>query len=165
MKIDIVYKLLGCAALTNPLIAYGLSPFIPFSNTLCLLSAIAIILCSYFILIKPQLESVQDKQHTADETEILNMFEKIAEQEDVIAEYESMLSEQVVELPCNCGKTLFEGILIPNAENMCKCPSCNSSYKVIIGYDSLLLTEELNSAQIFDNINKVQSENNDKTLE
>jgi Zn finger protein HypA/HybF involved in hydrogenase expression len=165
MKIDIVYKLLGCAALTNPLIAYGLSPFIPFLNTLCLLSAIAIILGSYFILIKPQLESVQDKQHTADEAEILNMFEKIAEQEDVIAEYESMLSEQVVELPCNCGKTLFEGILIPNAENMCKCPSCNSSYKVIIGYDSLLLTEELNSAQIFDNINKVQSENNDKTLE
>jgi hypothetical protein len=165
MKIDIGYKLLGCAALTNPLIAYGLSPFVPFTNTLCLLSAIAIILGSYFILIKPHLESVQDKQHTADETEILNMFEKIAEQEEVIAEYESMLSEQVVELPCNCGKVLFDGILIPNAENVCKCQSCNSSYKVMVSYDSLLLTEELNSAQIFDSINKVQSMGDNKTLE
>ena len=121
MKIEIVYKLLGCSVLTNPLIAYGLSPFIPFVNTICLLSAITIVLGSYYILIKPELESVRDKQHTADETEILNMFDKIAEQEDVIAEYESMLSEQVVVLPCDCGKTLFEGILIPNVENICKC--------------------------------------------
>lgn len=164
MKNDFIYKLFGCSVLINPLISYGLSPFIPVANTLCMLTALTIAVFSYFLFIKPTLDDVKRQGSSIDEKELSSIFEKLEEQESVISEYETMLSEQIVQLPCNCGKVLFEGILIPNAENLCKCSACDSSYKVMISYDSLLLTEEMNSGEIFDNMIKVRENSNNKTL-
>lgn len=84
---------------------------------------------------------------------------------DVIVEYEDMLSEQLVQLECNCGKTLFDGILIPKNENICICPSCNEKYKVLVSYDSILITDTLNDEDIFDKITKSGVLDMNKTLE
>lgn len=165
MKTNVIYKLLGCALISTPLLAYGVSQYLPFINTLCVLLSIIVMIGSYFLLIKPELQSVSVVKNNESESELINAMEKLIEQEEVLQQYELMLSEQEVELPCNCGEVLFRGILIPNNENMCTCQSCKETYKVIISYDSFLINSELNAGQIFDKLNAAASEFIDKELE
>lgn len=165
MKTDIIYKSLGCAVVATPLFAYGVSQHLPFTNTVCVMASIIVMVASYLLLIKPELESASVVKNNESESELINAMEKLIEQDEVIQQYELMLSEQEIQLPCDCGEVLFSGILIPNNENMCTCPSCKETYKVIISYDSLLITGELNSSQIFDKINEVAAQSINKELE
>jgi hypothetical protein len=136
------YKLIGYAALFNILISYGLSPFILFHYVFCLTAAITVVLFFYFFEIKPYLASIKDAQASDKQSDLEDVANMLSEMDEVIKEYEAMLTEQVVQLPCNCGKPLFEGILIPNAENICVCPSCKEKYKVMVSYDSILMSDE-----------------------
>lgn len=144
------------------LLSYGLSDWVPFANTLSLLGSILIIVgCVLYAkfsgIFKAKTETPSNNMD--------DIADMIAEMDEVINQYESMLSEQLVKLPCNCGELLFEGILIPNAENMCKCPSCKETYKVLVSYDSILVTEPLEAAVIYDNMVSVASNPMNKTLE
>ena len=157
MKIDPDWKLIVAKIIAALLIAYSLTTFnIPFGNTFCLLTALVILFESFFprkTLIPPAPElQVSD----------LQKFEELLQEKDeVIVSYETMLDEQVVSIPCNCGSTLFKGILIPNAENLCKCSKCSETYKVFVSYDSILIAEPLTSEAVFDNIKSIVPESID----
>jgi len=159
------YKLIGYAVLFNILISYGLSPFISFNYVFCVIAAISVILFSYFFEIKPYITSAKDTEASDKKSDLEDVANMLSEMDEVIKEYEIMLSEQVVQLPCNCGKPMFEGILIPNAENICVCPSCKEKYKVMVSYDSILMSDETDISIIYDNINKAVEETDNKTLE
>ena len=157
-----VYSSILASLVSIVLLSYGLSTWVPFTNTLSLLGSILIIAGCVAYAKYTGVLSKKEEKPSSDMDDIANM---ISEMDEVISEYENMLSEQLVKLPCNCGQTLFEGILIPNAENMCKCPSCKETYKVMVSYDSILVTEPLEPATIYENLTKAASTDINKTLE
>jgi hypothetical protein len=157
-----VYSSILASLVSIVLLSYGLSTWVPFTNTLSLLGSILIIAGCVVYAKYTGVLSKKEEKPSSDMDDIANM---ISEMDEVISEYENMLSEQLVKLPCNCGQTLFEGILIPNAENMCKCPSCKETYKVMVSYDSILVTEPLEPATIYENLTKAASTDINKTLE
>lgn len=165
MKIDYKFKIgLGILAFVT-LLSCGLQPIIPFVNSICVFLAASIIGFVYYVEIKPRITDDTKLSQSKKEQELEELASTLFEMEEVIKEYETMLSEQVIQLPCNCGKPLFEGILIPNVENMCKCPSCKETYKILISYDSILITDPLDSSTIYDNLNKIEDTSNNTTLE
>lgn len=158
------YKIIGSVAVFVGLLSYGLSPIIPFINGICVFGAIALSILSYYFIIKPYVASQKDTLNTAKQNDMDEIASMMSEMDEVIKEYEMMLSEQVVQLPCNCGKPLFEGILIPNAENICVCPSCKDKFKVMVSYDSILITDTVDASDIYDNIVKLEKESINNTL-
>ena len=65
------------------------------------------------------------------------------EQEDVIREYEKILDSVSTELPCACGGNMFEGIFQPGVDNFVECEKCHSKYKVLVSFDSILISEPM----------------------
>lgn len=160
MKNNSTYVRLGALSiLFAGLISYGISGFLPFLNSLCVILSIVVLVFSAIYakqtLFKEEPELKQDD----------TLHSILEEQAVVISQYEQMLDEQIVQLPCACGSKLFEGILIPNAENICECPKCENKYKVIISYDSIMITEPLDNAAIFEKMVDIQETETNKTLD
>ena len=65
------------------------------------------------------------------------------EQEDVIMEYERILDSVSTQLPCACGGNMFEGIFQPGVDNFVECEKCHSKYKVLVSFDSILISEPM----------------------
>jgi hypothetical protein len=80
------------------------------------------------------------------------LLELINEKDEVIQEYERLLDEQFVNIPCNCGSDLFQGILLPNSENLTECKNCKEKYKIFISYDSILVAQPADNNTIFENL-------------
>lgn len=81
-----------------------------------------------------------------------DLIDLISEKDEVIQEYEKLLDEQLVSIPCNCGNELFLGILLPNSENLTECKHCKEKYKIFISYDSVLVAEPADNNTIFENL-------------
>jgi hypothetical protein len=71
----------------------------------------------------------------------------IAEKDAVIRHYEGLLDTQVIKLPCNCGETLFQGILTSENE-IVECQNCDEKYRIIVEYGTVLLTETLENDKV-----------------
>lgn len=67
----------------------------------------------------------------------------ISEQEEVIKEYETILDTMATRLPCVCGGNTFEGLFQPGSENYVECEKCNAKYKVMVSFDSILVSETM----------------------
>jgi len=136
------------------LFSFGLTFLkLPFWNTVSILSGVLIIVEGFFPT-KVETPPIQELQVSD-----LQKFEELLQEKDeVINSYEVMLDEQVVSIDCNCGSTLFKGILIPNAENICKCSKCSETYKVFVSYDSILIADPLTSDAVFDKLRSIEPE-------
>jgi len=127
------------------LLALSLIKFVPFIDTMIVSMAILYALSDD--------SSDSSNNISAEYTKSMEDIIKISdEQDEVIREYEALLDEQVVSLPCACGEILYEGILSPNRDNFCICKSCKERYKVVASYDSLLISEPLDNSQVFDKL-------------
>lgn len=67
----------------------------------------------------------------------------IAEQEEVIKEYERIFESMETSLPCNCGGNTFEGLFVPGVENEVECQKCGANYKVMVSFDSILVSDPM----------------------
>lgn len=76
----------------------------------------------------------------------------VAEQTEILEEYERIFDSQLVELPCVCGGNTFKGLFSPNVENVVTCEKCKNKYRVTVNYESVLITEPLNLNQKFDQL-------------
>lgn len=92
-------------------------------------------------------------------SELENIIEQeaadIAEQEEVIREYERIFDGQLVELPCSCGDNIFKGLFSPSSENICVCDNCGNNYRVTIEYNSVLIAEPADNNAIYDKLKKI----------
>ena len=121
--------------------AFGVSAII--GNPLAVFAVIVSVWAAlYEFILKPKTATIIPDSELEELYKDLNdRGETIEDQILVIAEYEGLLDEQVVDMPCNCGESMFRGILVPKTENICTCPSCKSSYKVMVSYDSIQISE------------------------
>lgn len=67
----------------------------------------------------------------------------IAEQEEVIREYERIFQTLETSLPCNCGGNTFEGLFAPGVDTFVSCEKCGADYKVLVSFDSILMTDPM----------------------
>lgn len=74
------------------------------------------------------------------------------EQSDILDEYEKIFDAQLVEVPCICGETTFQGLFSPKLENIVECEKCNNKYRVTVDYNSVLISEPLDLNQKFDEL-------------
>ena len=129
--------------------SYGLSFIgIPFQSSFFILQSFIILAFGIHFILK------SDKSNTTNEktSEYQDLFIALNEKDEVIREYERLLDEQYVSIPCNCGGELFEGILLPNSDNLTDCKSCKEKYKIFISYDSILTTQPSDNNTIFENL-------------
>jgi hypothetical protein len=84
----------------------------------------------------------------------------IAEQNEVIKEYEEIFDGQVTKLDCLCGGNTFEGLFQPNVENIVECEKCGESYKVMVSFDSILISKPLEDNDVLPKIEAKIKENN-----
>jgi hypothetical protein len=84
----------------------------------------------------------------------------IAEQNEVIKEYEEIFDGQVTKLDCLCGGNTFEGLFQPNMENIVECEKCGESYKVMVSFDSILISKPLEDNDVLPKIEAKIKENN-----
>jgi len=133
--------------------SYGLSfSSIPFQSSFFILfSLIFLFLGIHFIVAnyKPIENNDKVDQDNQDNQVLIDL---ISEKDEVIQEYEILLDEQLVSIPCSCGSELFKGILLPNSENLTECKSCKEKYKIFISYDSILVSEPSDNNLIFENL-------------
>jgi hypothetical protein len=109
----------------------GVSYFIPFVYALCVFTGILITINIFL------------RKQTNEEFEMIlqDADRHFVEQEEVIKEYEKIFDSLVIPLDCICGGNTFEGLFQPNVENIVECEKCNSKYKVMVSYDSILISE------------------------
>lgn len=84
----------------------------------------------------------------------------IAEQNEVIKEYEEIFDGQVTKLDCLCGGNTFEGLFQPNMENIVECEKCGESYKVMVSFDSILISKPLEDNDVLPKIEAKIKETN-----
>lgn len=72
----------------------------------------------------------------------------LAEQEEVIKNYEILLEEASVKFPCNCGQNMFDGIFKPEEEFVVECDYCKNKYAITLKIDSVLITEPIEDLNI-----------------
>jgi hypothetical protein len=168
MKKEVIKKtLLG--AVVSIAIAYGVSNDLrQFSKTF-VMSGLGCASVAYWFENRKktdkrveELEGLLNKKQTDERVTVLeNMLEEsdnvIAEQEDVIKNYEGVLDEASVKFPCNCGNNMFDGIFKPLEEFVVECDHCNNKYAITLKLESVLLTEPLEDL----NIDKLIKQNTD----
>lgn len=113
-----------------------------------------------------ELEGLLNKKQTDERVETLgNMLEEsdkvIAEQEEVIKNYEGLLDDASVKFPCNCGNNMFDGIFKPMEEFIVECDYCRNKYAVTLKLESVLITEPLEDLNI-DKLIKENTDDNDR---
>jgi Zn finger protein HypA/HybF involved in hydrogenase expression len=80
-------------------------------------------------------------------------------------EQETNLSEEIINLQtipisCPCGKNTFTGPVFYNTENSFLCEKCGSQFKVELNYETVLLTEPLNIANVFNQLKEKELSDN-----
>lgn len=130
--------------------SHGLSFLsIPFqSSFFILISFIFLLVGVHFVAANGKVTQNDDK-NGQDNQDLIGL---ISEKDEVIQEYEKLLDEQFVSIPCNCGNELFQGILLPNSENLTECKHCKEKYKIFISYDSILVAQPADNNTIFENL-------------
>lgn len=129
--------------------SYGLSfVSIPFQSSFFILFSLIFLLIGIHFVVKTS-KTVQNNNIGQDNQDLIDL---ISEKDEVIQEYEKLLDEQFVSIPCNCGNELFQGILLPNSENLTECKSCKEKYKIFISYDSILVAQPADNNTIFENL-------------
>jgi hypothetical protein len=76
----------------------------------------------------------------------------IAEQNEVIQEYEEIFDGQVTRLDCPCGQNKFEGLFEANVENIVDCEKCGERCKVLVSFDTILMSKPLNNDEVMPQI-------------
>lgn len=122
-------------------IAFGLGAILG-SHFAIFAGIVSIWAAVYEFILKPKTATIVPDSELEEMYKDLNeRGSTIEEQQVVITEYEAILDEQIVDIPCNCGKSMFKGILLPKTENICICPSCECTYKVMVSYDSIQVAD------------------------
>ena len=130
--------------------SYGLSfSSIPFQSTFFILFSLIFLLIGLHFIVNSTKKLQKNNISTQDTQDLLDL---ITEKDEVIQEYEKLLDEQFVSIPCNCGNELFQGILLPNSENLTECKHCKEKYKIFISYDSILVAQPIDNNTIFENL-------------
>ena len=130
-------------------ISYGLSGFIAFPKIFFLLLSLYLIY-SFIIGKNDKADStIQEKEEEIEKKydEYIFTCEKtIDDQYNTIKNYEEIFDLQVTSIPCNCGNNTFEGIFIPNDENICECEKCKGVYRVSVNFDVVLISTPMDAA-------------------
>lgn len=130
--------------------SYGLSySSIPFQSSFFILFSLIFLLIGIHFIITNNKPIENNNKFDQDNQVFINL---ISEKDEVIQEYEILLDEQIVSIPCSCGSELFKGILLPNSENLTECKYCKEKYKIFISYDSILISEPSDNNTIFENL-------------
>lgn len=130
--------------------SYGLSFLsIPFQSSFFILFSLIFLLIGVHFIVNSS-KTVQKNNNLGQDNQ--DLIDLISEKDEVIQEYEKLLDEQFVSIPCNCGNELFQGILLPNSENLTECKSCKEKYKIFISYDSILVAQPADNNTIFENL-------------
>lgn len=135
-----------------PLLAYGISIFIPFWNGYALASTIlvpTIIWLKYRSDNEETAETFLKKELTIAEDQLNASWKELDELKTVLDDYEGIFDAQQWEIPCNCNENTFIGLFSPYADNICSCDKCKNSYRITLNYESILLTEPLDNDAIF----------------
>lgn len=133
------------AAVLCALFSYGISGFYPFLNAFSIIFPLTLIGCYFFYknrvseeeLTKPFLELIENQENA------------LAEQTNVISEYEKILDSQFVTIDCDCKNGKFEGFFEKDKENFVKCENCENDYKITVNYDAILISNPLENEEIF----------------
>lgn len=130
--------------------SYGLSFLsIPFQSSFFILFSLIFLFVGVYFVITNSKEMPNNSKNEQNDQDLIDL---ISEKDEVIQEYEKLLDEQLVSIPCNCGNELFLGILLPNSENLTECKHCKEKYKIFISYDSVLVAEPADNNTIFENL-------------
>jgi hypothetical protein len=130
-------------------------PFVPIYSTI----SISILIVIFYKQFIPDAKNLDDDNTV--ENLLLEADGVILEQEEVIREYENILDSLSTTLPCNCGGNTFQGLFQPGMENIVECDKCGSKYKVMVSFDSILMTDPMDLDRTSSEItNKIQNEKN-----
>jgi len=132
----------------NAVLAYGAADLFEFGRTFAVLTAAEMI---GFVAYRALSTKKEDQSKVLDDIIELHAAE-IAEQVEVIEEYEKIFDSQLVELPCVCGGNTFKGLFSPKTENEVECEKCKCKYKVNVSYDSILISEPMDLNETFDKL-------------
>jgi len=138
----IIIALIGAGAV----LAFGVSDFIPFWKTFIVVSYLKLLGFGIYHFRK----SSQIKTKSSNDEVFAEYETVIAEQVEVITEYEKIFDSQLVELPCICGGNTFQGLFSPKLENIVECEKCRNKYRVNVQYDSVLISEPLSPNETFE---------------
>jgi hypothetical protein len=140
----------GIGLIFTTAFSYGLSFLsIPFQSSFFILISLIFLLTGIHFIINLTKNTKNSNNNDVNSEELLEL---INEKDEVIQEYERLLDEQFVNIPCNCGGDLFQGILLPNSENLTECKNCKEKYKIFISYDSILVAQPADNNTIFENL-------------
>lgn len=73
---------------------------------------------------------------------------------------EEIINLQTIPISCPCGKHTFTAPVFYNTENAFLCEKCGSRFKVELNYDTVLLTEPLNIANVFNQLKEKELSDN-----
>lgn len=127
--------------IATPVAAAGVVSFWVIFPVVCVLGCLLYDIIKMFIPEQPKEPSDEVPQEIINEWS--SMQDTILHLEEILDNYEEQLDSQVVDVECNCGKSLFKGILYPNEDNICKCPHCESTYRVNLKKELALLSQPL----------------------
>jgi len=130
--------------------SYGLSfSSIPFQSSFFILFSLIFLLIGIHAIVTNNKPIENNDKFDQDNQ---RLFDLIYEKDEVIKEYETFLDEQVVSITCSCNGELFNGILLPNSENLTECKHCKEKYKIFVSYDSILVSQPSDNNTIFENL-------------
>jgi len=130
--------------------SYGLSfSSIPFQSSFFILFSLIFLLIGIHAIVTNNKPIENNDKFDQDNQ---RLFDLIYEKDEVIKEYETFLDEQVVSITCSCNGELFNGILLPNSENLTECEHCKEKYKIFVSYDSVLVSQPSDNNTIFENL-------------
>ena len=136
-KIGIIVAVIGAGAI----LAFGLSDYVNFWKAFSVLTYIEILGFGVYHFWK---QSEYKTDSTFEQT-LAEYETELGEQMTVIQEYEQIFDSQLVELPCICGGNTFQGLFSPKTDNIVQCEKCKCKYKVNIQYDTILISEPMDS--------------------
>jgi hypothetical protein len=136
-KIGIIIAVIGAGAI----LAFGLSDYVNFWKAFSVLTYIEILGFGVYHFWKQS----EYKTDTTFEQTLAEYETELGEQLTVIQEYEQIFDSQLVELPCICGGNTFQGLFSPKTDNIVQCEKCKCKYKVSIQYDTILISEPMDS--------------------
>jgi len=73
---------------------------------------------------------------------------------------EEIINLQTIPISCPCGKHTFTAPVFYNTENAFLCEKCGSRFKVELSYETVLLTEPLNIANVFNQLKERELSDN-----
>jgi hypothetical protein len=146
---------LGILLVAAPVLAYGVSAFIPFWKAFAIISTTLVptLVC---LKLKSDNEETAEtylkKEMAITEDQLSASWKQIEELEVVLKDYEDIYDRQQWEIPCNCGQNTFVGLFSPYADNICECEKCKSKYRITLNYESILMSEPLDNDTIFNSL-------------